>query len=184
MTTNNDRQHTPTARYPTTRELIAAALADLTTHANPNPTQTTPNSLLSGQDVDGNPRTLAVVALGGRIALVDPHGHATVLPSEAAHDLTATIEDSLYHKVHGGDMTIGGEVTVDAKHEIFLTEKATVSVTVRPYTETVELNFESISARLTCSPNLNEIRALKQILTDTETTMLSWHKTTTEPIDS
>jgi hypothetical protein len=36
---------------------------------------------------------------------------------------------------------------VAAKHEVFLQEKANVSVTAHPYTTTIELNFEFISAR-------------------------------------
>jgi hypothetical protein len=43
----------------------------------------------------------------------------------------------------------------------------------------VELNFEFFSARLTCWPTLDEIRTLKQMLADAETTMLGWRKNTT-----
>jgi hypothetical protein len=118
------------------------------------------------------PRTqLVVVALGERVALVGPDGATAVLPADAVGALGDSLHDTLVAKVHGGDVRTG-EVKVAANHEVFLTEKAAVSVTARPHTETVELNFEFISARLTCWPTLDEIRALKQMLADAETTML------------
>jgi hypothetical protein len=127
--------------------LIADALADPTT-ANRNPTQTTPNYLLPGKDVDGNPRTLIVVALGDRIALVDPDGHTTILPAEAAHDLATTIDDSLYHKVHGGDMTIGQiDLTIDTN--LYATANAALSIDVRPHAETAHMRLELLHGRIT-----------------------------------
>jgi len=164
MTTNNDRQNTPPARYPTTRELVAAALADPTTHANRNPTRTSPNYLLPGQDMDGNPRPLVVVALGGRIALVDPDGHATVLPCEAAHDLTATIQDSLCRKVHGGDMTIGQiDLTIDTN--LYATANAALSIDVRPHAETAEMRLELIHGRITWPVNQHTLTTIASICT-------------------
>jgi hypothetical protein len=100
-----------------------------------------------------------------------------VLRAEAVGALGDPLQDTLVAKVHGGDVRTG-EVEVAAKHEVFHTEKADVSIIARPYTKTVELNFEFISARLTCWPTLDEIRALKRMLADAETTMLGWHKNT------
>jgi hypothetical protein len=94
-----------------------------------------------------------------------------VLSADAVGALGDSLEDILVAKVHGGDVRTG-EVEVAAKHEVFLQEKANVSVTARPYTKTVELNFEFINARLTCWPTLDEIRTLKRMLADAETTML------------
>jgi len=42
------------------------------------------------------------------------------------------LQDTLVAQLHGGDVCTG-EVEVAAKHEVFLTEKANVSITARPY---------------------------------------------------
>jgi len=165
-------------RYPTTREIIDAALAQSATLTD-EPTKACPNYAVLCEDLDGNPHQLVVVALGGRIALVGPAGTTAVLREHAVGALGDSLENTLVAKVHGGNVRIG-EVELTAKHEVFIEEKANVSVTAHPYTTTVELNFEFISARLTCWPTLDEIRTLKQMLSDAETTMLGWHKTITD----
>jgi len=169
------------ARYPTTREIVDAALAQGAT-LSVKPTGASPNYAVPCEALDGIPHQLVVVALGGRVALAGPGDMTAVLPAHAVGALGDSLHDTLVAKIHGGNVCTG-EVEMAAKHEVFLTEKADVSVTARPYTKTVELNFEFISARLTCWPTLDEIRALKRMLADAETTMLGWHKAqeTTEP---
>jgi hypothetical protein len=166
-------------RYPTTREIVDAALAPGVTPAA-RPTRSCPNYVVPCEDLDGTAHQLVVVALGGRVALVGPGGTTTVLPAHAVGALGDSLHDTLVAKVHGGDVCTG-ELEVAAKHEVFLTEKADVSVTARPYTKTVELGFEFFSARFTCWLTLDEIRALTRMLTDAETTMLGWHKKPAEP---
>jgi len=170
-------------RYPTAREIVDAALARGAT-LSAEPTGACPNYAVPCEDLDGAAHQLVVVALGGRVALVGPGGMTAVLPAQAVGALGDSLQDTLVAKVYGGDVCTG-EVEMAAKHEVFLTEKADVSVTARPYTKTVELGFEFIGARFTCWPTLDEIRALKRMLTDAETTMLGWHKAqeTTEPTD-
>src|SRR5215470_1359218 len=169
------------ARYPTTQQIVDAALVQRAT-LSAQPTGTCPNYAVPCEDLDGTPRQLVVVALGGRVALVGPGGMTAVLPAHAVGTLGDSLHDTLVAKVHGGDVCTG-DVEMFFKNDTFTTEKADVSITARPYTKTVELNFEFISARLTCWPTLDEIRALKRMLTDAETTMLGWHKKTTEPTD-
>ena len=82
-TSTNDQHHAPVARYPTTREMVATALADPATYTNHEPTPARPNCVLACEDVDGNPRQLIVVALGGRMALANSDGDTTVWTYEA-----------------------------------------------------------------------------------------------------
>lgn len=159
-------------RYPTSREIVDVVLAQGATLGT-KPTRACPNYAVPCEDLDGNPHQLVVAALGGQVALVGPSGLTAVLSPHAVGALGDSLHDTLIAKVHGGTVCIG-EIEVAAKHEVFLTEKANVSVTARPYTKTMELTFEFLSARLTCWPTLDEIRALKQMFTDAETTMLGW----------
>jgi hypothetical protein len=168
-------------RYPTIREIVDAALAPGAT-LSARPTRICPNYAVPCEDLDGTAHQLVVVALGGRVALVGPGGATAVLPAHAVGALGDSLHDTLVAKVHGGDVCTG-EFEVAAKHEVFLTEKAGVSVMARPYTETVELGFEFISARFTCWLTLDEIHALTRMLVDAETTMLGWHTNTAEPTD-
>lgn len=131
-------------RYPTTREIVGAALAHGAALAV-GPTRSCPNYAVPCEDLDGNPHRLVVVALGGRIALVGPGGVTAVLCAEAVSALGDPLEDILVAKVHGGEVRTG-DVEVAAKHEVFISERANVSVIARPYTETIELNFEFLSA--------------------------------------
>jgi hypothetical protein len=60
-------------RYPTTCEIVDAALAQGATLTN-QPTRSCPNYAVPCEDLDGTPHQLVVVALGGRVALVGPGG--------------------------------------------------------------------------------------------------------------
>lgn len=149
-TTSDDQHDNPVARYPTTRELVAAALADPATYTNHEPTPARPNCVLACEDVDGNPRQLIVIALGGRMALADrddPH-LTTVWTYKAADQLRGIIDDAFYPTVHGGDMTIGN-IPIAAFTDIGIHADSTLSIEVSPYTKTVGFRIESGQVILT-----------------------------------
>ena len=71
-----------------------------------------------------------------------------MLPCEAAHDLATTIEDGLYRKVHGGDMTIG-QIGLTIDTNLYATANAALSIDVRPHAEIAHMRLELIHGRIT-----------------------------------
>jgi hypothetical protein len=90
-------------RYPTTRELVNAALAHSAT-LGAEPTPICPNYAVPCEDLDGNPHQLVVVALGGRIALVGPGDTTTVLHPHAVEALDGSLHAA---KLIAGPARIG-----------------------------------------------------------------------------
>lgn len=163
------------ARYPTAREVVAA---ELETDAEP------PRFAYPCQDLDGNERTLFLVPLGQRIAIVCPEGATAVLDEQAFLDLDGELNDVFMTEAPGGLMIVGrttghlmsSVIVFDPATEIAdthaVTEEVSVSVDTHAYSTRATLHLGAIHSQADLSVDLEAVRALQVMFADAERVML------------